>query len=44
MSRDFKFFLDDILEACNKILLYTEKMSFELKETVAWYLKKSSRK
>ncbi|MFZ5595557.1 MAG: DUF86 domain-containing protein [Bacillota bacterium] len=29
MQRDFKVYLDDILEAINRIRLYTEKHSFE---------------
>src|SRR5690242_8672746 len=30
MSRELEFYLEDILEACNKILLYIENMPFEL--------------
>ena len=29
MSRDWTFYLEDILESCNKILLYTKEVSFE---------------
>ncbi len=30
MSRDWTFYLDDILESCNKILRYTDGVSFDL--------------
>ena len=29
MSRDWTFYLDDILESCRKILRYTKEVSFE---------------
>ena len=29
MSRDWKLYVEDILDACRKIVLYTEGMSFE---------------
>ncbi len=29
MSRDWELYIEDILEACRKIVLYTEGMSFE---------------
>jgi len=29
MSRDWTFYIEDILESCSKILRYTKEVSFE---------------